>query len=51
MEKIKPNFDRSFKNPQVVSFEKGKLPPQALDLEEVVLGAMMIDKKRCRRSY
>jgi len=29
MEKIKPNFDRSFKNPQVVSFEKGKLPPQA----------------------
>ena len=45
MEKIKPNFDRSFKNPQVVSFEKGKLPPQALDLEEVVLGSMMIDKK------
>jgi len=45
MAKLKPNFDRSFKNPQVVSFEKGKLPPQALDLEEVVLGAMMIDKK------
>ena len=45
MEKVKPNFDRSFKTPQVVPFEKGKLPPQALDLEEVVLGAMMIDKK------
>ena len=25
--------------------QKGKLPPQAVDLEEVVLGAMMIDKK------
>ena len=25
--------------------EKGKIPPQAIDLEEVVLGAMMIDKK------
>ena len=45
MEKVRPKFDRSFKNPQVVPFEKGKLPPQALDLEEVVLGAMMIDKK------
>ncbi len=29
----------------VVSLEKGKIPPQAIDLEEVVLGAMMIDKK------
>ena len=29
----------------VISLEKGKIPPQAVDLEEVVLGAMMIDKK------
>jgi replicative DNA helicase len=29
----------------VFSLQKGKLPPQAVDLEEVVLGAMMIDKK------
>ena len=29
----------------VISLEKGKIPPQAIDLEEVVLGAMMIDKK------
>jgi replicative DNA helicase len=29
----------------IISLEKGKIPPQALDLEEVVLGAMMIDKK------
>jgi len=29
----------------IISLEKGKIPPQAVDLEEVVLGAMMIDKK------
>ena len=45
MEKVQPSFERSNKSPQVVSFERGKLPPQAIDLEEVVLGAMMIDKK------
>ena len=28
----------------VINLEKGKIPPQALDLEEVVLGAMMVDK-------
>ena len=30
---------------EVISFEKGKLPPQVIELEEAVLGAMMIDKK------
>ena len=30
---------------KLINLEKGKLPPQALDLEEAVLGAMMIDKK------
>ena len=29
----------------IISLEQGKIPPQALDLEEAVLGAMMIDKK------
>ena len=29
----------------IINLEKGKLPPQAMDLEEAVLGAMMIDKK------
>ena len=29
----------------IINLEKGKIPPQSLDLEEVVLGAMMIDKK------
>jgi len=45
MEKPKPLFERVNKSPSVVSFERGKIPPQALDLEEVILGAMMIDKK------
>ena len=35
------NIDKN----SIINLEKGKLPPQALDLEEVVLGAMMIDKK------
>ncbi|WP_372474913.1 replicative DNA helicase [Capnocytophaga sp. ARDL2] len=29
----------------MIQMERGKLPPQAVDLEEAVLGAMMIDKK------
>ncbi len=29
----------------VISLEQGKIPPQAVELEEAVLGAMMIDKK------
>ena len=35
------NIDKN----SIINLEKGKLPPQAIDLEEVVLGAMMIDKK------
>ena len=31
--------------PMVISMQQGKIPPQALDLEEAVLGAMLIDKK------
>jgi replicative DNA helicase len=33
------------KKSTTISLEKGKIPPQAVDLEEAVLGAMMIDKK------
>lgn len=29
---------------RIINLDKGKLPPQAVDLEEAVLGAMMIDK-------
>lgn len=30
---------------KIIQMEKAKLPPQAVELEEAVLGAMMIDKK------
>ncbi|RNC80150.1 MAG: replicative DNA helicase [Winogradskyella sp.] len=42
-----PNPVKGYKidTSSLISLEKGKIPPQALDLEEVVLGAMMIDKK------
>ena len=42
-----PNQIKGFKvdKSTIINLEKGKIPPQALDLEEVVLGAMMIDKK------
>lgn len=30
---------------QVINLEHGKLPPQAIDIEEAVLGAMLIDSK------
>ncbi len=45
MENVQPIQSNNRSNSNVISLEKGKLPPQALDLEEVVLGAMMIDKK------
>ena len=45
MEKLKPRTNYPSRSSQVIPLEKGKLPPQAIDLEEVVLGAMMIDKK------
>jgi len=45
MEKVKPSPTYAPQRGQVISLEKGKIPPQAVDLEEVVLGAMMIDKK------
>ena len=33
------------KSAEVISLERGKIPPQAVELERVVLGAMLIDKK------
>ncbi|RLD28242.1 MAG: replicative DNA helicase [Bacteroidetes bacterium] len=44
---IQPKPVQGFKveKSTIINLEKGKIPPQALDLEEVVLGAMMIDKK------
>ena len=45
MEKPKPFIGRKIDKSTIINLERGKIPPQAVDLEEVVLGAMMIDKK------
>ncbi len=45
MENAPQQYTASSRKGNLVSFEKGKIPPQAVDLEEAVLGAMMIDKK------
>ena len=45
MENLKSVRSNSPKRNAVIPLEKGKLPPQAVELEETVLGAMMIDKK------
>ena len=45
MEKPSPIVGHRVDKSTLINLEKGKIPPQAVDLEEVVLGAMMIDKK------
>ncbi len=45
MEQSKQFTSNKSKKGAVISLEKGKLPPQAIELEQAVLGAMMIDKK------
>lgn len=45
MEKATAPQPIKYSSSNVINLEKGKIPPQAVDLEEVVLGAMMIDKK------
>ncbi len=45
MDKASPILGHKIGKSTVIPLEKGKIPPQAVDLEEVVLGAMMIDKK------
>ena len=45
MEKLTAPQNLKYGQGNVINLEKGKIPPQAVDLEEVVLGAMMIDKK------
>ncbi|MEZ4854073.1 replicative DNA helicase [Flavobacterium sp.] len=45
MENIKKINPIKVDKSSVINLERGKLPPQAIDLEEAVLGAMMIDKK------
>ena len=45
MEKSKPIQVNKQSSGTVISLQQGKLPPQAIELEEAVLGAMLIDKK------
>jgi replicative DNA helicase len=45
MEKKHPREFVKTSNPSVINLQQGKIPPQALELEEAVLGAMLIDKK------
>ena len=45
MEKVKQSRAYSAPKSNIIQLEKGKIPPQAVELEEVVIGAMMIDKK------
>ncbi|MFT6838219.1 MAG: replicative DNA helicase [Sediminicola sp.] len=45
MEKSSPIVGRKIDQSALINLERGKIPPQAIDLEEVVIGAMMIDKK------
>src|SRR5690554_3478103 len=45
MEKVETTSGIRSKGQRVINLDRGKLPPQAIDLEEAVLGAMMIDKK------
>jgi len=45
MEKVTAPQNIKYNSGNVINLERGKIPPQAVDLEEVVLGAMMIDKK------
>ena len=45
MEKTNPLVGTKIDKSRIISLEKGKIPPQAVELEEAVLGAMMIDRK------
>ena len=45
MDKPNPVVGHKIDKATIINLERGKIPPQAVDLEEVVLGAMMIDKK------
>ena len=42
MDKPSPISAHRIDKSTLINLERGKIPPQAVDLEEVVLGAMMI---------
>jgi replicative DNA helicase len=43
METIKQPFNYKKKQAQVISLEKGKIMPQSIEIEEAVLGALLLD--------
>lgn len=45
MAEKRSNSKASGKSPAITGLELGKVPPQAIDLEEAVLGAIMIEKE------
>ena len=45
MDKTNPSQSSNSSSRTVINLKQGKLPPQAIELEEAVLGAMLIDKK------
>ncbi len=45
MEKRNPLKIYETENQSVVNLSDGKIPPQAIDLEEAVLGAMLLAEK------
>ena len=44
MENTNALIEKKIDKSRVISLEKGKIPPQAIDLEEAVLGALMLEK-------
>ena len=45
MEDKKPFNNLKNIDSNIINLSQGRIPPQAIDLEEAVLGAMLIDKK------
>ena len=45
MEKLSAVGNHKIDKSTLISLERGKIPPQAIDLEEVTIGAMMIDNR------
>ncbi|MDO5656627.1 MAG: replicative DNA helicase [Flavobacteriaceae bacterium] len=50
MENKQQKYNQTYKSNTINALDRGKIPPQATDLEEAVLGAMMIDKKGLNES-
>lgn len=41
----KPAYHKQTSKPQIIQMERGMMPPQAVDIEEAVLGALLIDSE------